>query len=307
MIPIEPKPVSKCPLLCCFYSEFDIKKGPIIRCQSPRQFMDQDIHLPLENMQNLLQAAFEELEKRGDAVGVTESPTSKRQDEGLEESKTNEGEVKSSKDILDAEAGGADVQTEPIDHTFDLPPSTLAGLSIFDSTSDFIITGAELTSKIITLSTHSWHVMTRPTLISDSRYERNSHLFSVGFLLRRAADPNPFRPLLSKLAMTLQAMEEESRFLSSPQHRPKLQVLLERVLLSLNSAEYECNLLLSPSNALNLKLYHPPKPETPPVHEYQVPVLLRRDLHLQTVRATYCCSRGGAYKADTSDFVALIV
>lgn len=157
-----------------------------------------------------------------------------------------------------------------------------AGLStIFDSTSEYIITGSELTSKSITLSTHSWHVMTRPTMISNARYERNNLLFSVGFVLRRAADPSPFRPLLSKLAVTLEAMEEETRFLTSAKKRPKLQTLLERVLLSLNSSEWECNLLLNPSNALHLKLYHPPKPETSPVHDHQVPILLRRDVQLQ--------------------------
>ena len=164
-------------------------------------------------------------------------------------------------------------------------------MSIFDSTSEYIITGSELTGKIITLSTHDIHVMTRPSLIHDPRYERNALLFSVGIVLRRAADPRPFRPLISKLATLLRGMEIESQFLSKPSLRPQLQPLLERILVSLNSSQWECNLLLSKSHALNLKLFHPPKPESSPVHDHEVPILLRRDLQLQLVSSM---GRGGS-------------
>lgn len=126
------------------------------------------------------------------------------------------------------------------------------------------------------------HVMTRPTQIVDERYERNSLLFSIGIVLRRAADPRPFRSLISKLAMTLRSMEMESGVLSDPTLRTRtIQPLLERILISLNSPSWECNLLLDRSTALNLKLFHPPKPQTSPVHDHQVPVLLRRDSQLQ--------------------------
>ena len=258
--------------------------------------MDQDINISTERIQELLARTFQQLAAKGEAQDVGETKTM------VESTSTTK---------VDDPIPSSSV--EPLDTTIDSPPmrplssnsSTEndfplssdagdkvavslaepcgAGLSIFDSTSEFIITGSELTSKTITLSTHSFHVMTRPTMISHSRYERNALLFSVGFLLRRAADPSPFRPLLSKLATTLQAMEEESRFLTSSKHRPKLQTLLERVLLSLNSAEFECNLLLSRSNALHLKLDHPPKPEASPVHDHEVPILLRRDVQLQMV------------------------
>jgi hypothetical protein len=165
-------------------------------------------------------------------------------------------------------------------------------LSIFDSTSEYIITGHELSDKVINLSTHGMHIITRPTVIHDDRYARNALLFSVGFVLRRAADPRPFRPLLSKWALTLRSMEVESHILSKPNttngdgtpNHDYLQTVLERLLISLNSYSWECNLLLNPSNALNLKLFQPPKPVATPVHDYQVPILLRRDLQLQMVR-----------------------
>lgn len=123
--------------------------------------------------------------------------------------------------------------------------------------------------------------MTRPTQIANERYERNALLFSIGIVLRRAADPRPFRPLISKLAMTLRSMEIESGILSDPiKVNRVLQPLLEHILISMNSPRWECNLLLDRSTTLNLKLFHPPKPPAAPVHDYQVPVLLVRDFQL---------------------------
>jgi hypothetical protein len=227
-----PKQPSKCPLFCCFYAEFDIKVGPIICFQSPLNFMDQDINISTERIHDILSKTFENFD--------------------IEKTTTADAE--------DASKPGGDSTDEKSGDKTSLLPE--GGLSIFDSTSEYIMTGSELTGKIITLSAHDIHVMTRPTLISDERYERNALLFSVGIVLRRAADPRPFRPLISKLALTLRSMEIESHFLSKPSLRKQVQPLLERILLSLNSPQWECNLLLSRSNALNLKLFHPPKPET---------------------------------------------
>jgi hypothetical protein len=339
VIPIVTKAPSKCPLFCCFYSEFDIKKGPVVSFQSPKGFMDQDINVSTERIQEFLARTFQELADKGEAQPTGEREPAKRSETTASTTTTSKGDTENSAtpttaadpspastDAGDSASASASASlgrashqhpssnslaSDPDLHITDEPTSISSAdhqrqrqplespsipisssqpppppppPSIFDSTSEYIITGAELTSKNITLSTHSWHVMTRPTMISNARYERNALLFSVGFVLRRAADPSPFRPLLSKLAVTLQAMEEESRFLTSAQKRPKLQILLERVLLSLNSSEWECNLLMSRSNALHLKLYHPPKPETSPVHDHEVPILLRRDLQLQMVR-----------------------
>jgi hypothetical protein len=250
---LSPKLPSKCPLFCCFYAEFDIKVGPIICFQSPKHFMDQDINISTERIHEILSNTFESFDAE----------------------KSSNNDVEAVPD-LERESNSEKADDKPI-----LPEGCL---SIFDSTSEYIITGSELSGKIITLSTHDVHVMTRPTLISDERYERNALLFSVGIVLRRAADPRPFRPLISKLALVLRSMEVESRFLSKPSLRKEVQPLLERILVSLNSSQWECNLLLSRSNALNLKLFHPPKPETSPVHDHQVPILLRRDLQLQMVR-----------------------
>jgi hypothetical protein len=149
--------------------------------------------------------------------------------------------------------------------------------SIFDSTSDYVITGNELAGKMINLSTHRMHILTRPTVISDERYERNSLFFCVGFVLRRTEDPRPFRPVLSKWADTLLRLEVEDSFLTK--HKSHLQTMLRALLLRLNAGE--CNLLLSNNQALHLKLFRPPQPLAPQVTDHAVPVLLRVDWQVQ--------------------------
>jgi len=165
--------------------------------------------------------------------------------------------------------------------TGDTADGSPASFSIFDSTSEYIITGNDLAERMICLSTHNMHILTRPTIIKDTRYERNSLLFSVGFVIRRLVDPRPYRLILSKLAQTLRIMEVESRFLTSRETRSELRRILQSILVSLNSRRSECNLLLDSANVLNLKLFRPPREPAPPVPDYAVPILLRPEAQMQ--------------------------
>eukprot|EP00980_Cylindrotheca_fusiformis_P003149 scaffold721_cov131-Cylindrotheca_fusiformis.AAC.39 len=131
----SPKSAEKCPLFSVFYSEFDIKVGPVICFQTPKHFMDQDINISTEKIHEILTETFNDLQNN-----KAEAPNQVTDDD--ESTAVPEG-----------------------------------ALSIFDSTSEYIITGNELTDKIITLSTHGLHIMTRPTHISDERYERNSLMY----------------------------------------------------------------------------------------------------------------------------------
>ena len=283
-----PKPPAKCPLFCVFYAEFDIKVGPVLCFQSPKQFMDHDIEISTDKVHSILKATFDHLcppskddedsDIEDDLDVDVDNPHERDTKEGPKSPVSDAGEASSSPQ----DPAKASVTEKAITD----PVISDGSLSIFDSTSEYIITGNELSGKLINLSTHQMHIMTRPTIISDERYERNSLLFSVGFVLRRAADPRPFRPLLSKLALTLRSMEIESKFLSNPASRTQLQPLLERVLVSLNSNHWECNLLLNKSNALNLKLFHPPRPDVVEIHDHEVPVLLRKDIQLSMVSET---------------------
>jgi len=225
--------------------------GPKVAYQSPRGFMDQDTGISTKEIHEMLEDAFERVQ----AENESKSTHDMEKAEDSEESSTDGG----AKPALDDD-------------------SQDGSLSIFDATSEYIITGNELAGKMINLSTHNMHILTRPTAISDERYARNALLFSVGFVLSRKEDPRPFRPLLCKWADALRSMEVEHHFLTDASLRVKLQPMLDRLLVSLNSTQCECNLLLDPANSLNLCAFQPPKPPALPVPDHAVPILVREDL-----------------------------
>lgn len=221
-----PLPPKRCPLLCCFYAEFDNIVGPQIVHQSPPNFMGLSMDVSLDQIHSLLKETF--------TNAVSEPVTARTTTQSDEE-------------------------------------------SIFGSTCDYIITGNELAGEIINLSTHNMHILARPTVITNERYERNSLLFCVGFVLRRTEDPRPFRPVLSKWADTLHRLEVEDFFLTN--RKSRLQAILMGLLIRLNSGE--CTLLLHNDSALHLKLYRPLNTVAAPVADHDVPVLLRKDWQVQ--------------------------
>ena len=240
------KDPSRCNLFCAFYAEFDNIVGPKVTYQAPKYFMDNDIAITPKEVEKLLAESFR----------CSKNSTSVNDDE----------------EMNSAHPDAVQKPTVP-QHS----------QSIFDSTCEYIITGNELTGRFISLSTHNVHIITRPTRIQDTRYERNSLLFSVGFVIRRLADPSPYRPLLSRLASVLRSMEIESRFLSSPSTKPRIQDFLNTIVPSLNSAGAKCHLLLDEANALHLQYFPPPKVHAPPVPKFVVPVLLRPEYMLQSL------------------------
>jgi hypothetical protein len=265
MIPsITPKHPSQCSLFCCFYAEFDIKVGPKICYQSPPNFMEQDIRSSTSQYELLLSETFAMRQRKVAATDVQDCTVSTPKSTG---------------------GSRTEMSLEPESSVFPggLDDPSLQSYSIFDSCNEYIITGSELTGNIINLSTHHIHLVTRPTMIIDESYERNALLFCVGFVLRRTDDPMPYRPLLSKLALTLRDMEIESQFLS--QSREQIQPMLEGILISLNSPNCDCNLVLGAADILNLKLFRPPRTPVAPVKDHSVPILLRRDWHHQAVSA----------------------
>ena len=234
----KPREPSRCPVFCCFYAEFDNKVGPTVVFQTPKNFMDLEIGVPVTQVHKIIDQTMKELHQDGRSTSQT----------------TADRETESS------QAEGSEPR-----------------MSIFDSCSEYIITGNELSGNVIKLSAHEMHLVTHPTVIVNKAYERNSLLFSVGFVLRRSIDSRPFQPIISKWAKTLREMEIESQYLTNPTTRGNIQSHTERLFVSLNSLSRECNLLITPAHVLHLKLFHPPRVPASPVPDYAVPVLLLRD------------------------------
>jgi hypothetical protein len=251
-----PRSPASCQLLCCFYAEFDIQVGPKICYESPKGFMSRDVSTPVEQLEAMLMNTFS---RNNPATPI--ATCRKKSDRHVEPIMTKSGTIP--EDHSAAVAAAADGS-----------PAGNTDASIFTSCSEYIIPGSdELTGNIISLSTSHFHVLSRPTLIHDEKYARNALLFSVGFVIRHSADPRPFKPVLSKIALTLQDMETEAEYLT--RNRSELQSLMDGLLISLNGDE--SNLLLGKADFLNLKLFRPPRSAAPPVKDHEVPVLLRYD------------------------------
>ncbi len=291
-VPI-PKHPSRCPLFCCFYAEFDIKVGPKVSYQAPRNFMSHDIQLPVEAVHEILEDFFDRFQKSPPSLTPASTSAlstvlpSTSNDSNTPHRRMESGNSYSS----DFFHSLASLTRE--DDAFEPFAAREGNSSIFESCSEYVITGSELTGKIVNLSTHSIHILTRPTIIANQRYERNSHSFCLGFVLRRTEDPRPFKPVLCKLADTMRDMEVESQFLSAvKENHTVLQGLLEWTLVSLNSQIWECNLFVNSANLLNLKLFHPPRRPPRPVPDHAVPIFLRRDWQLQNVSETLLSKYG---------------
>lgn len=56
---LTPKSPDKCPVFCCFYAEFDIKTGPVVRYQSPENFMAREINTSTAEIHGILKKTFE--------------------------------------------------------------------------------------------------------------------------------------------------------------------------------------------------------------------------------------------------------
>jgi Nitrogen permease regulator 2 len=285
-----PKPPEKCPLFCVFYAEFDIKVGRRVRYQTPRRFMNQDIDLSVEKVHEILAETFHELqtnlENKSEAkASENESNLQGNQPSVKGSASVDRGvtELTSSTKTVDSGSNSIGSSTAHSSSIAMIPTNISSTSSIFDACSEYIITSNDLSGNILNMSTHHFHVVTRPTVITNARFERNAFLFCIGFILRRTEDPRPFRPVLSKLAMTLRDMETESQFLSNPTKAERIQDITDEVLWSLNGPNSECYLVLDRANALNLKLFRPPKLPAPPVPDFAVPILLRKDSQIQSV------------------------
>jgi len=254
----SPQAPSRCPLFSCFYAEFDDKVGPKVSFQSPPNFLSQNIHVSVTQIEATLQETLDALQENPPAMPIECHP-----DETLTpdvSSSSLPGDDSHLSSLLTIQQGLLD-DTE---HS-----------SIFDSCSQYIITGRHLSGKIVNLSTHNLHVLTRPTVLTSERYRRNTLTFCVGFVLRRTSDPRPFRPILTRLANVWTAMETESQFLSNNHNRTQqMQATLEWILAGLNSLSMEVHLALDPSNQLHLKLFGPPTRPAPPVPDFAIPIFL---------------------------------
>ena len=81
--------------------------------------------------------------------------------------------------------------------------------------SDYVIVGKHLCRKIIVVKNDDIQYMNYSIAIDNPKYDRNSLLFSLGFILSEGADTEPFEPILRKLSLAFLALEVRSYFRTS--------------------------------------------------------------------------------------------
>jgi hypothetical protein len=70
-----------------------------------------------------------------------------------------------------------------------------------------VIVGKHLCKKIIVIKNDEIQYMNYSIAIDNVKYDRNSLLFSLGFILADGVETEPFEPILKKLSLAFLALE----------------------------------------------------------------------------------------------------
>lgn len=101
---------------------------------------------------------------------------------------------------------------------FQYPEKTLSS-ETFEDVSSYVIVGKHLSERILTVQIHSQddsstrQFMNFSVAIENPKYDRNTLLFAIGFVLSEGVDCEIYEPVLKKIARTLIALETESEYL----------------------------------------------------------------------------------------------
>lgn len=89
---------------------------------------------------------------------------------------------------------------------YSYPPNVLSQEE-FESLSDYAIVGKHLCEKILAIKANNIQFLNYSIAIENTKYERNTILFSFGFVLEEDVDPDPFTEVLKKVASTFVTLE----------------------------------------------------------------------------------------------------
>ncbi|CAK1553983.1 unnamed protein product [Leptosia nina] len=148
-------------------------------------------------------------------------------------------------------------------------PEDYVSKEVFDSISTYIIPKPQIQKCTMTINSLGHKIIGYPIRIESSRYERNMYLFNVCFVCDSWSKTVQYEPVVKKLGEHLTLMEEETRFVSSGS--TKLPTLLAHLLHDLNT--FRRATLVEGDTVMHLKVLEVRK-DPPPVHDYDVPVLI---------------------------------
>ncbi|XP_004924940.1 GATOR complex protein NPRL2 isoform X2 [Bombyx mori] len=148
-------------------------------------------------------------------------------------------------------------------------PEDYISKEVFDSISAYIIPKPQIQKCTMTINALGHKIVGYPIRIDNPRYERNVYLFNICFVCDSWSKTVQYEPVVKKLGEHLTIMEEETGFVSSGSS--KLPTLLAHLLHDLNT--HRKATLVEGDTVMHLKVLEVRK-DPPPVHDYDVPVLV---------------------------------
>ena len=160
-------------------------------------------------------------------------------------------------------------------------PTNVLTKEEFENLSDYAIVGKHLCEKILIIKNDNIQFLNYSIAIENSKYERNTILFSFGLILDIDVDPDPFSEVLKKLSYTFVTLELECEYLFQESTRSQLPLFLEIFYYQLNY-QGEVFIAIDDCNILATRLF---KPITQPreILDYEVPSLLIHNEILATM------------------------
>lgn len=86
-------------------------------------------------------------------------------------------------------------------------PDTVMQKEDFENLSDYAIVGKHLCGKIISVKTSDIQFLNYSIAIENPKYERNTLLFSFGFILALDVETEPYERVLRKFSSTFVSLE----------------------------------------------------------------------------------------------------
>lgn len=153
--------------------------------------------------------------------------------------------------------------------TCQTPPNFISKHA-FDLINAYILPKRELEKKILTVNTLNIKIVGYPVKIDHEKYARNAFYFNICFVCDHYCRSVQYEPIVKKLSEFLIMMEMEYSFLSKEEYRPRIQLMLNKIITDLNESRV-CT-IIEEETTIHLKIAKIAD-DPPEVYDYQVPIL----------------------------------
>lgn len=149
-------------------------------------------------------------------------------------------------------------------------PVNFLSKQAFDLINAYILPKRELERQVLTVNTLSIKIVGYPVKIKHEKYARNAFYFNLCFVCDHYCRSVQYEPIVKKLSEFLIMLEMEYSFLSKEEFRPRLQLMLNKIITDLNESR-QCT-ITEEETTVYLKIARIAD-DPCEVFDYQVPIL----------------------------------